>query len=60
MLARLLRDYPEMAICPSCFLMEVNPDDIAIHLMDYHKWVVDKATVWLREQIEEEAFNEQP
>lgn len=42
-------------MCPDCGLIDKH-DDIAIHLMHFHLWETDKTTVWLREQVEEEAF----
>lgn len=44
-----------MSICPVCEMVD-RPDEIAIHLIDQHGWKTDKATVWLREEVEEEAF----
>jgi hypothetical protein len=56
----LLRDHPEMSICPLCFEMNEKPDEIAVHLVDYHEWETDEATVWLRKQVEEKSFYEEP
>lgn len=43
-------------ICPSCNRIDNEADEIAIHLIDYHGWDTDKATVWLREQVEARDF----
>lgn len=45
----------EPSTCPDCPIHGL-PDDIAIHLIDTHGWETDKATVWLREQVEERSF----
>jgi len=52
--------HPKNAICPECLYMQVDPSDIAIHLVDAHEWGIDKATAWLREQVESKSFNSEP
>lgn len=46
--------------CPECFKLFDAPDEVAIHLVDKHHWAHDKAAVFLREAIEEEAFYNEP
>lgn len=48
---------PSITNCPECGFIDV-PDTVAIHLIDTHRWETDKATVWLREQAESDAFDE--
>lgn len=35
-----------------------KPDDVAIHLVDRHQWDAEKARLWLRDKVEEGAFND--
>ena len=48
-----------MTRCPDCEWFD-EPDAVALHLINFHDWDTDKATVWLREQVEEKALEEQP
>ena len=54
--------YPGQTVCPSCWegFVAKNPDDVAIHLIDTHGWDTDKATIWLRNEVEPKAFMKEP
>jgi hypothetical protein len=45
--------------CPMCALSYKTPDNIAIHLVDVHRWDDVEARLWLRDKIEECAFYEE-
>ena len=46
--------------CPECFNPIGQWDDVAVHLMGVHGYDYDKARLFLRDRIEEVAFNGQP
>lgn len=48
----LTRRNPHSSICPECFQMSGKPDDTAIHLVDTHEWLYEKARLWLLGEVE--------
>jgi hypothetical protein len=46
--------------CFECDQWFDRPDDLAIHLIDEHCWDSERARLWLRDTIEEQAFNNEP
>lgn len=45
--------------CSICGDVFDKADDVAIHLVDDHGWDTERARLWLRDQIEEQAFYEE-
>lgn len=47
------------AQCPVCFQLATAWDITACHLIEAHKWDSERARLFLRDHIEEDAFNEE-
>lgn len=53
---RLYRDlvsrYWADSVCPECFDMKREADDLAVHLISEHGYNSERATAWLRGEVE--------
>ena len=48
--------------CPyeCCPVVSTESDDIAVHVIDRHGWDYEEARIWLKRQVEAEAFDAKP